>query len=55
MQTWRLLGVVELDHGEKRVLGHDRLHHSQERFALFFFGGGRLLLVKEAELLAAHS
>jgi len=37
MQTWRLLGVVELDQGEKRVLGNDRFHHSQERLALVFF------------------
>ncbi len=48
------LGVVGLDQGDEGLQGHDHLHLSQELLAIGLLLGGRLLVVREAELLAAY-
>ena len=48
------LGVVRFDQGDLRCPGHDRLHLSEELLAFGLLLGGRELVIREAELLAAH-
>lgn len=48
------LGVMGLDQGDQGLPGHYLLHLRQELLPLGLLLGGRLLGVREAELLAAH-
>lgn len=47
-------GVVGLNQRDQYLPGHHRLHLRQELFPLGLLLGSRLLVVREAELLAAH-
>jgi len=48
------LWVDGLDQSDQGIPGHNRLHLSQELLALGLLLGGRLLVIREAELLTAH-
>lgn len=48
------LGVKGLDQSDQGVQENDRLHLRQELLALGLFLGGRLFVIREAELLDAH-
>lgn len=48
------LGVVRLDQLDEQLLWHDHLHLRQELLTLGLLLGSRLLVVREAELPAAH-
>jgi hypothetical protein len=46
---------VGLDQGNQRVPGYDRLHLRQELLAFGLLLGGRLLVIREADLLATNT
>ena len=45
---------MRLDQGDQRGQGHDRLHLSEELLVFGMLLGGGELVIREAELLAAH-
>ena len=48
------LGVVKFDQGYQRRLGHDSIHLREELLAFGLLLDGRELVIREAELPAAH-